>query len=435
MKDIARNLMEQPSASSYRFVIGAILLLLHVSMGLNFLAPSAFLPLIMDDYGLGRGTASLLIALVIMMLSIFLVPGGVIVTKLGAKRALLLGGVLIAAGVLAPVAPNFLVLLSLRAALGLGVGIAFPATSALVVHWFRPRELPLMNGLVLAGQGTGVAISLFFGVALADAFGWRYALFIYGGLALVATMVWLFLGKTPRAAIESVAAPTVREVLASLREKTTLLLSLAAVGPFAVFVAFTSWLPTYYHEVRGMPLEQASALGGMIPVMGIFVSLLGGYLAARLGRRKPLLVLSGTLFPFAAFGSFLFEDPVLVRGAVALLGFCAFIYLPTLLTIPMDMLNLPGMSAEKVAIMTGAALTLGNLSSFFSPIFIGTLTDALGSYEPSMAMLAFLPVTLLIAARFLPETGPKASRSWASPVPLGLEVSPEHPPEPQELRG
>jgi cyanate permease len=80
------------------------------------------------------------------------------------------------------------------------------------------------------------------------------------------------------------------------------------------------------------------------------------------------------------------------------------------MTIPME---LPGITIERVAIVTAAALTMGNLATVISPLFIGALTDALGSYLPSLIVVALLPLTLVIAALAIPETGPKASRRTA----------------------
>ena len=82
-------------------------------------------------------------------------------------------------------------------------------------------------------------------------------------------------------------------------------------------------------------------------------------------------------------------------------------FIPALLTIPME---LPGVTVERVAIVTAAALTMGNGATVISPLFIGYLTDAMGSYLPSLTIVAILPLTLVIGALALPETGSKASQ-------------------------
>ena len=343
--------------------------------------------------------------LVFLVFTIFLIPGGVIVAKLGTKKAIAVSGFLTAAGVFAFTTSNFVSLLPLRVAFGMGGGILIPATSNVIVQWFRPSERPIMNAFILAGQGTGVAAAMFLSVPLADAFEWPAVLTVYGVFALLGTMVWLLLGRRFPSGAAPVKTLTMMAVLGVLKERNTLLLSLALVGPFAMLIGYMSWLPTYYNEVFNMPLQQATSILAILPLMGIVVNILSGFLLARLGLHRPLLVIPGLIFPLGAFGAFYFNSTPIIIAAIILLGLSFWLFLPTVFTIAME---LPGVSLEQVAVVTAAALTLGNASAVASPLFVGITTDMLGSYVPSMSILAVLPVTAVLAAVFLPETGPKA---------------------------
>ena len=81
--------------------------------------------------------------------------------------------------------------------------------------------------------------------------------------------------------------------------------------------------------------------------------------------------------------------------------------MPMIFTIAME---LPGKSPEKVAIIIGTALTIGNIMSLAGPILIGATTDAIGSYIPGFSVLALAPLTLLLAGILLPETGPGSGK-------------------------
>lgn len=233
------------------------------------------------------------------------------------------------------------------------------------------------------------------------------ALFLFGAFALVGTSVWLAAGRSAPTLREPALPFSMRDVLPVLTERNTLLLSLAAVGPFAVYIGFSSWLPSYYHEVLGMSVSRSSAMVAILPLMGAVVNPLSGLLQARVGRRKPFLLVPGVVFPFAAVGTFLlFTHPLPIIISTIVLGICFSMFLPALLTIPME---LPGITVERVAIVTAAALTMGNGATVISPLFIGFLTDALGSYLPSLTVVALLPLTLVISALAMPETGSKAS--------------------------
>ncbi|MDA0987943.1 MAG: MFS transporter [Chloroflexi bacterium] len=400
--------IQPKEASPYRWIIGAALLPLHVAIGLNLFAPAPLFPLIREDYLLSRGLVSLLLVLVFLSFTVFLIPGGLIAARIGTRKAIIVSSFLMAAGAFAVMTPNFAALLPLRVVFGMGGGILFPATSSVIVQWFRPNERPILNALFLAGQGTGVATAMFISVPLADALEWRMVFTIYGLFALLGATVWLLLGRTPPLGTAPVEALPMRAVLGVLKERNTLLLSLALVGPFAMFIGYSSWLPTYYNEEFDMPLRQGNSLLAIPPLMGIVVNILSGFLLARLGLRRPMLLIPGLLFPVSAFGAFYFDSTPVIIGAILLMGLSFWLFLPTVLTIAME---LPGVSSNKVAMITAAALTFGNLSTIVAPLFVGVTTDMLGSYTPSMSVLAVLPLSAVLAARLLPETGPKGKRS------------------------
>ena len=192
--------------------------------------------------------------LVFLAFTIFLIPGGVVAAKLGTKKAIAVSGFLMTAGVFAVATSNFAALLPLRVAFGMGGGILLPATATVVVQWFRPNERPIMNALNLAGQGTGVATAMFLSVPLADVFEWRTVLMAYGVFALLGAMAWLLFGRRSPSGAVPVERLPMMAVLGVLKERNTLLLALALAGPFAMFVGYSSWLPTYYNEEFNMPL-------------------------------------------------------------------------------------------------------------------------------------------------------------------------------------
>ena len=404
--------VQHQEASPYRWVIGAALLPLHVAIGLNLFAPAPLFPLIRDDYLLSRGAVSLIMVLVFLAFTIFLIPGGLIAAKLGTKRAVIISGYLMAAGSLVAMTPNFAALLPLRVAFGMGGGILLPVTSSVIVQWFRPNERPMLNALFLAGQGTGVATAMFLSLPLAEALEWRMVFTIYGLFALVGATAWLILGRSAPPGSAPVAAMPMMAVLGILKERNTLLLSLALVGPFAMFIGFSSWLPTYYNEEFDMPLQQGNSLLAIPPLMGVVVNILSGFILARLGLRRPLLLIPGLLFPISAFGAFYFDNTAVIIAGILLMGLSFWLFLPTVLTIAME---LPGASSDKVAMITAGALTFGNLSTIVAPLFVGITTDMLGSFVPSLTILAILPITAIFAAILLPETGPRAKRRSSLP--------------------
>ena len=60
----------------YRFVIAGLLILFNLSYGANFAAVAPILTLVMEDYDVSRGEASLLISAVLIIQAVLIIPGG-----------------------------------------------------------------------------------------------------------------------------------------------------------------------------------------------------------------------------------------------------------------------------------------------------------------------------------------------------------------------
>ena len=70
----------------YRFVIAGLILFAHFCVGINFFVVAPLFLLIIDDFGVSRATASLLIALSLLVHAFFGLPGGILAVRFGLKR-------------------------------------------------------------------------------------------------------------------------------------------------------------------------------------------------------------------------------------------------------------------------------------------------------------------------------------------------------------
>ena len=379
-----------------------MLMLLQVGMGLNFMSPTPLFTTIMGEYSIGRSSVSLLVSATIIMVTISLLPGGLLIAKIGSRRAMTLAGLLMSAHLLTPLVDSFPLLVIIRLIFGMGVAITIPATSAIIMEWFKPNELPLLNGINECGRALGVSTGVLIAVPITNIIGWDMTLFSFGLIPLAGTIIWLIGGRSRETTSTSEPALSIRDNIPLLVNRNTLLLALGMGGAFAVFIGFSSWLPAYYNETRGMTPEQAASLVAVMPLIAGVANPISGLLQSKLGKRKPMLILSGLMLPILAFGSFLFENDIIVTICVMGLGATFSIFIIAALTIAME---LPGVGLSQVAIVTATILTMGNFAGVISPIFVGSLTDAMGSYIPAFCVLALMPLTLVVAGIFIPETG------------------------------
>ena len=70
-----------------------------------------------------------------------------------------------------------------------------------------------------------------------------------------------------------------------------ILMSIALFGGMWVFQIYTSFLPEFFREYRGLGLDEASTLTGLLPLTGIFAAGFGG-VANGIDRNRLALVLA-----------------------------------------------------------------------------------------------------------------------------------------------
>ena len=397
--------MQNRQYSSYRWTIQGILIFMQISLGLNFMAPTPLFTLIMDDYGINRGLVSLLVSAPIIVLTISLLPSGILIAKIGSKRAMAIGGLLMSSGLIAPLFDSFTMMVLMRLLFGVGAAICLPVTSSILMEWFKPNELPILNGINESGRSVGVAIGLLGAVSIANVFGWDMVFFFFGVLPIIATVLWLVGGRSVDVVQEQSDEFSLSNNIDLIFNRNTLLIAIASMGPFALFIGYSSWLPTYYHEVHGMTIERSSSLVAILPFVSAIATPLSGILVSKSGIRRPILIVAGLTLPLLAFGSFMMTSTILIAICIIGLGSMFALYIVTILTIPME---LPGVDASKVGIITAGALTMGNGTAVLSPIFIGSFTDFTGSYFPALSVVAVMPLLMIISGLFLPETGKRA---------------------------
>ena len=405
--------------SNYRFAIAGLTLWAHFAGGLSFQAVSPVLPLITEDYNINHTTAGLLAGVVLMMSGAFGLPGAAIVGKLGVKRVYGISWFMMGAMTLAALSPGFEGLMALRIAYGLGMAAMMPATGPLVMHWFRPKELPVINSLNIAMFTLGMMLSVSMAAPLSDVLGWPRVLGLFGAVGLGGAFAWLLWGRAPDAIEGPGGFVAWREVWTVVKNRTVLILGLADAACFSLYIALTSWLPTFYHESRDVSLTEAGFIIGLLPFMGIFAVALGGFLPLKIGEKRLFFIVPGAMAGLGGLGAVLVDNTAVTYVSVVLVGLGSWLYIPMLLTLPMQ---LPGMTPSRVAIAWGWIMTASGLAGFVAPLAVGAIRDAFGTFIPGFLIFAGFAWFLFVAGFLLPGTAtPRATAAPPAPASPALE--------------
>lgn len=380
----------------------------------------------MNAYGISRGTAGWFASAAPLTIALVSLPLAIIGARHSLKKTFAVGAFLQAGGILAPFAPNYVLLIATRVIFAVGTAITVPVATAIATEWFSSRKLPTLNAAMMSFINLGNAVAYFLTVPLAVLISWKAPITIYGVVALTCALGWVVFGrdKAKVTRITEVSAangtepeprPSLKNILAS---RSTLVLAFATLGSWCLGNAIGSWLPAYYNQVFGMSLQKASSIMAVVTFGGTAACLLGGFLAVRIGLRKPLLILSGVFLGLSALSAILINNPVAIYASVALFGVFSNLHNPSLFTIPMELPNTPLRSG---VIIFSVMQVGGNLGNFIGPLLVGYLDDATGSYLPGFIGAIVLSFSLLVAGIMLPETGPKARTPASKAIPAATQ--------------
>src|SRR5215831_14612529 len=167
-------------------VVGAVWLTLAIASGLYFSFPVFFVALL-DEFGWSRGATAAAFSISSVMQGVLSPVIGMLVDRLGPRRVMLSGAVVL--GVACVLASRIGSLWSLYAVIGVLAAIGLCAVSwvpsgTLIARWFAERRGSML-GIAFSGMGAGVLVMGPLAQSLITAYGWRAAYTVLGVGTLV----------------------------------------------------------------------------------------------------------------------------------------------------------------------------------------------------------------------------------------------------------
>ena len=393
-------------APAYRWVIEALVIVMLITQVMAWLAPAPILAPIVASLHISMGQFGLIISIISLCIGIFSFLGGVLTERFGTLRTLLVGIWLLAVGEVASgFANGYGALLLCRVVEGVGYGLIIGPPAALVMEWFSEREWPYINTVnsMVAYLGLAALFAITPRVYHAVGSSWQRTLTCYGLSAVVAAILWTMLGRQRRTvATASRQTHTPSNLPEVLRMRGVILMSIALFGGMWVFQIYTSFLPEFFREYRGLGLERASTLTGLLPLTGIFAAGLGGVANSIMGLRKPFLWPMAIVSTVGYLAATLLTDMAWISTGLVLIGIGASGGLAATATL---MMELPGMTPAKMGPAFSTIWAVGYTGAFISPILGGILVPSIG-LQNVLLLAVTLQVLPIVSMYMLPETGP-----------------------------
>jgi MFS family permease len=272
-----------------RWIVLALVFVTRTSMGFQFQSVASVAPLMIADLGLSYAQLGTLIGLYMLPGAFFALPGGVIGHRLGVRRVVVAGLILmVAGGVVTAAAGSFGGAVSGRLLSGVGAVVMNILLATMVSAWFAGKELSTAMAIMLTSWpvGLGLASATLGGVAARTS--WRTAVMTTAAAAGLGIILMLLGRDAPGAG----AGPA----RAALRGRE---LGLSVSAGFA-WGCFNASLVAIIAFGPGLLIARGAALGdaGRVVSLAIWLTMLsvplGGLLTDRL-QRPTLLIVTGSL--------------------------------------------------------------------------------------------------------------------------------------------
>jgi NNP family nitrate/nitrite transporter-like MFS transporter len=346
-------------------------------------------PNISADLGLGAAEAGLMVATPTLAGALLRLGMGLMVDRIGPKRAGALGQVVVIAGLLfASLAGvrSFAGALLLGGLLGFA-GASFAAALPLASRWYPPEHQGKAMGL--AGMGnSGTVLASLFAPLLAKAFGWNAVLGLACIPLIIVLAIYLVLAK------DSPSTPAPQKLAsyaAPLREGDAWWLMLFYLVTFGGFSGLSASLSIYFVDHFGLTPIQAGYAGAACVFAGSLVRPMGGALADNIGGLKTL-----TMVYIVAAAALVAISTGPTSLALALgLFVVAMLALGTGNGAVFQLV--PQRFGKEIGVMTGLVGCAGGVGGFLLASSLGFAKQWLGSDQAGFLIFATLALVALAA--------------------------------------
>jgi MFS family permease len=349
---------------------------------------------------------------------IMVLIGGIIVDRIGTRRATLFFTALCVVGAtVTALSPSFPVMAIGRLIFGLGAESMIVAITVVIGQWFVGRQLGFAFGfnLSIARAGSYAAdMSPTLARPLYDA-GWQPPLILAAVLmvaALIAAWAYFALERSAEGRYDLARpAPPDRIVWGDLLRfdrSYWYVVGLCVTFYSVIFPFRSTFAIKYFQHAHGLSLQEAGAMNSYVFLAAIFATPLFGLLADRIGHRA-LLMAGGTFLLFITFPLFALTSADLWVSTV-FIGI-AFSLVPAILWPAVPYLvsaNRLGTAYGLMTMLQNIGLTICNLGAGWLNDSNGASADNPAGYNPMLWMFMLLSLFgfVFAAALWKRETGP-----------------------------
>jgi len=226
-----------------------LLWLAGVDLRLTLLAVPPLIPNIHRELNLDEKAVGALVSLPVVLFALAAVPGALLITRLGIRRAVGIGlGLVAAFGALRGFGPSAPVLFGATFLMGIGVAVSQPAFPSLVREWF-PARITLATAVfsngILFGETIPTVLTTPVGVLPAFGGDWRWALASWSAIVVASGVALVIAAPRRRSAV---SMPTTARWWPSWREGQVVRIGAVMGMASAVYFATNAYIPDFLDQ-------------------------------------------------------------------------------------------------------------------------------------------------------------------------------------------
>src|SRR6202451_623254 len=377
-----------PDQGLRRWGMLAVVSLGIVALTLNWFDIATAFPLVGKEFHVGLGSLSFLISLYIVGYGLSHIPSGMLATRIGMKRVLVLGLLVQGlAGIMSGLSHNYVELALFRIVSGVGGSVFATIGVGAVGVWFRGKNVTLALGMFGgAAFSAGVAFALYVWVYVQHATSWRTSLVLAGVFELLVMLATMATFRVP-AGEQSLGGTRFDRaaVRATLASRDLWIYGVALFGGYGAYFTTSQLFSEYVTIQRHFDPTAGGLLSALIALSGTPGSLLGGYYADRSRNLRMFVV--GPLIAVAALLALIPAVPGQALWVLGIgIGFFLIFGFAAWLAVPARVCDI---EHQYIGTATGLMLILAAVGGFFIPIIFGHLVPH-PSFDTGWILLAIV---------------------------------------------
>lgn len=359
---------------------------------------------IQNEFSLSAGQLGMISSIFFIGYAGLNIPSGMLGDKIGKKKVLVPGIILF--GLFAAISgamPSFFLFILMWLMVGVFQGFYYGPQYGLSSEAIPKKHLTVGSAIINSGMAFGLSAGYYLSSFTLEAgMSWRAPFYIVAiPVVLIGLLMWWLVKEKPKGKeVHAVLDKQEKLKMSVLFKNRNLLMSYITIfcAIYGFFVVVT-WMPYYLQHARGIEGSAVATVSSLVPWAAIPASIFFSWVADRLGKSRPvlLIMLPASLIALVSIVAF---DSMWVLYA-ALIGYGIFGKIstnPVLVAVVAD-------NAPKNAYSTsfGVYNFIGMCGSILAPYITGFLTDVTGSLNMGFYFAGFLLVIGTISAALIKE--------------------------------